>query len=305
VREAPPLAPTPIGRKLITISGKRLPPAPRKVVIERLAQLPAKPQSVLIERWLPYSQVKRRVIFQSAPPDPIVVAPRNTIVQWEAPDVHVHKEYKYLGVIRANPSDYVQAFGATLRLARDLPDFVHDIKTPEGLILAAQYRAPELHELEGDVQALALVDLDREGLSAYRDYLLRLGVLENAAAQIIVNSAAFASGTSTSALALALVASASPLPSRSASALLSGSLAPQDAIALDELIAQIFQTIDRNQNGRINVEDAEKTLLRLNSRLGRRYGEDDVRAFFSVLDVNNDGSLDLDEFKRAFMNIAV
>jgi hypothetical protein len=302
IREAPPLAPTPIGRKLITISGKRLPPAPRKVVIERLAQLPAKPQSVLIERWLPYSQVKRRVIFQAAPPDPIVVAPRNTIVQWEAPDVRIHKEYKYLGVIRANPSEYVQAFGATLRLAHDLPDFVHDIKTPEGLILASQYRAPDLHELEGDVQALALVDLDREGLSAYRDYLLRLGVLENAAAQLIVNSggAFAASGPSMSALALA----SSLSTSRSASAL-NGSLAPQDAIALGELIAQIFQTIDRNQNGRINVEDAEKTLLRLNSRLGRRYGEDDVRAFFSVLDVNNDGSLDLDEFKRAFMNIAV
>ena len=82
IREAPPLPPPTIGRKLITISGKRLPPAPRKVVIERFAQLPAKPQSVLIERWLPYSEVKRRVIFRAAPPDPIVVKPRNIIVQW-------------------------------------------------------------------------------------------------------------------------------------------------------------------------------------------------------------------------------
>ena len=35
IREAPPQPPTQIGRKIITISGKRLPPAPRKVIIER------------------------------------------------------------------------------------------------------------------------------------------------------------------------------------------------------------------------------------------------------------------------------
>ena len=296
IREASPPAPLPVGRKLITISGKRIPPPPRKVVIERLAQLPAKPQSVLIERWLPYADVKRRVIFQAAPPDPIVVAPRNTVVQWQAPEVQIRKEFKYLGVIRANPAEYVQTYGQSLRVSHDLPDFVHDIKTPEGLVLAANYQPSDLHELEGDLHALNLIDLDKEGLSGYRHYLHRLGLLENAAVQVIANSSLFA-------------ASASHLASASASATaLSGRLsasASNDALALDELITQIFQTIDRNQNGRINVEDAEKTLLRLNSRLGRRYGEDDVRAFFSVLDVNNDGSLDLEEFKRAFLNIAV
>ena len=110
IREAPPQAPQPIGRKLITISGKRLPPPPRKVVIERLAPMPSKPQSVLIERWLPYNDVKRRVIFQAAPPDPVVIKPRNVIVQWEAPNVAVRKEYKYLGVVRANPCEYVQRY---------------------------------------------------------------------------------------------------------------------------------------------------------------------------------------------------
>ena len=35
IREMPPKEPAPIGRKLITITGKRLPPPPRKVVIER------------------------------------------------------------------------------------------------------------------------------------------------------------------------------------------------------------------------------------------------------------------------------
>ena len=167
MREAPPLAPTPIGRKLITISGKRLPPAPRKVVIERLAQLPAKPQSVLIERWLPYSQVKRRVIFQSAPPDPIVVAPRNTIVQWEAPIVKVNRRVEHLGVTRGDPFEYVKTFGASLRQSHELPDFVHGIQASDGLILASEYVPKKKHELVGDVFALKFVDLHKEGLGEY------------------------------------------------------------------------------------------------------------------------------------------
>ena len=48
IREAPPQPPLPVGPKRITISGKRLPPPPRKVVIERLAPLPIKPQNVII-----------------------------------------------------------------------------------------------------------------------------------------------------------------------------------------------------------------------------------------------------------------
>jgi hypothetical protein len=104
IREAPPPPPPQIGRKIITISGKRLPPPPRKVIIERLAQLPTKPQAVIVERWLPYTEVKRRVIFNKpTEKDPIVVKPRNVIIQWASPICNIKKEYRYLGVIRANP----------------------------------------------------------------------------------------------------------------------------------------------------------------------------------------------------------
>ena len=131
IRESPPQPPPQVGRKVITISGKRIPPPPRKVVIERLAPLPSKPQSVLIERWLPYNQTKRRVIYQrSAQPDPVVVKPRNIIVQWETPKLTIRREYKYLGIIRANPSDYVSRYGPSLKTANDMPDFVNEIKPP-------------------------------------------------------------------------------------------------------------------------------------------------------------------------------
>jgi hypothetical protein len=58
-----------------------LPPPPRKVIIERLAPLPAKPQSVIIERWLPYNdKLKRKVIFQRAPADSVILKPKNVII---------------------------------------------------------------------------------------------------------------------------------------------------------------------------------------------------------------------------------
>lgn len=65
-------------------------------------------------------------------------------------------------------------------------------------------------------------------------------------------------------------------------------------------INEIFSSVDRDHNGRITIEEAEKLLLRLNSRLGRRYGEDDVKRFFDSLDINKDGQIDVVEFRRSF-----
>ena len=175
IREAPPQPPQKFNRNLITISGKKLPPPPRKVIIERLASLPSKPQSIIIERWLPYHKSKRRVLFQkSDTPDPIIVKPKNVIIQWDVPSVIVKKEIKYLGIIKANPIEYLSKYGISLKASTDLPKFVLDIKTPEGLVLAANSNTSRIHELEGDVFAMKLVDLDREGLSEYKSNLKNL-----------------------------------------------------------------------------------------------------------------------------------
>ncbi|RNA39701.1 serine threonine- phosphatase with EF-hands 2-like [Brachionus plicatilis] len=275
VREAPPQAPVQVGRKIVTISGKRIPPPARKVIIERLAALPSKPQSILIERWLPYSELKRRVIYNRPnQPDPVVVKPRNVIVQWEAPRVNIRKEIKYLGVIRANPAEYVQRYSGSLTEAGDMPGFVKEIKTPEGLVLAAESRYSGLMELYGDVEALRLINLEAEGLGEYRDYFSRLGL----SSRIEVQEKA-----------------------------LSQSLKSSQEMKLREnllaIIEQIFRSIDTKNSGRITFEDAGKVVLRLNSRLGRNYGEDDVKALFADLDTNNDGSINFDEFKKAFVNL--
>ena len=252
VREAPPQPPTPVGRKLITIGGKRLPPPPRKVVIERLPQLPSKPQSVLVERWLPYVQGKRRVIFQkSGAADPVIVAPKNVIVQWEAPSVVVRKEFKYLGVIRANPAEYVAQYGAALLLSTALPQFVSEFKTPEGLTLAANAKYSSVYELYGDVNALKLVDLAANGLSEYASMV-----------------AAFSDDKSSA-------------------------------------VEAAFRAVDTGNTGFISLAQAQSMLLRLNSSLGRTYGEKELTVFFQALDSNRDGQLSLDELKKAFLTSAM
>ena len=288
IREAPPQPPPQVGRKVITISGKSIPPAPRKVVIERLAPIPSKPQAVLIERWLPYAQAKRRVIFQrTKEQDAVVVKPRNVIVQWEAPKVQIKRDYKYLGVVRANPADYVARYGSSLKTSQELPQFVLDIKPPQGVVLAADYQYNNIHELEGDVGALKLVDLDREGLSQYRAQVQRWS--SNAVVGTPALTDTSNAGWSSQAAQTMSFSSASPRPPSS---------------ALDMLVEEIFASIDTNRNGRLSVEETEKVLLRLNSRLGRSYGEDQLRQFFSALDLNSDGTVDLSEFKRAFIRFS-
>ena len=83
----------------------------------------------------------------------------------------LRKEIKYIGVVRANPAEYLQRFGSSVTSSSQLPQFVNDIKTPDGIVLAADYKYNEWPELEGDLRALTLIDLDREGLGAYRSYL--------------------------------------------------------------------------------------------------------------------------------------
>ena len=63
IREDPPARPKPISSKSITVKGSRLPPPPRRVVIEKLPEDLSKQRSIMIERWLPYPEQIRKVSF--------------------------------------------------------------------------------------------------------------------------------------------------------------------------------------------------------------------------------------------------
>jgi len=268
VREAPPQPPAPVGPKRITISGKKNPPPPRKVVIERLAPLPSKPQNVIVERWLPYAETKRRVVFNKAADVKAEVAtPRNVIVQWEAPSVNVRKEVKYLGVIKANPAEYVQRYGAELKVHTALPQFVLDIKTPSEVgQLAAEYKGSSLYELEGQLEGFQFVNLDTEGLAEYREQLLGKGIRDLGAGSASASASSSASGVAAAA-------------------------------------GQVFDMIDTDRSGEISVDEAMSIVLRLNSQLKRAYGETEVKAFFSAL---SGGSQNISKaaFTQGFQQLA-
>jgi hypothetical protein len=138
IRERPPQPPTQLAPKLITKPLPPPPPPPRRVIIERMPPLPPKPQSIIVERWLPYKQQKRRVIYQKAPPVQAPAPQKNLIIQWEGTQARVVKEFRNLGIIKADPNTYVQQYGPQLRPTQGLPDFVKGLPTPN---LGPEYTA--------------------------------------------------------------------------------------------------------------------------------------------------------------------
>jgi len=138
IRERPPQPPTQLAPKLVTKPLPAPPPPPRRVIIERMPPLPPKPQSIIVERWLPYKQQKRRVIYQKAPPVKPPAPQKNLIIQWEGTQARVVKEFRNLGIIKADPNTYVQQYGSQLRPTQGLPDFVKGLPTPN---LGPEYTA--------------------------------------------------------------------------------------------------------------------------------------------------------------------
>jgi hypothetical protein len=191
----------------------------------------------------------------------------------------------------------------SLKPSDDLPVIVNQIQTPEGIVLAANHVAKNVHILDGDIEGLSLVDLDKEGLAEYKTQLDQLGIKylggsyennnENSnntfkkietIETIVETTTTTTTTTSSSSSASAGLKSASTV------------ISPESLAIIDNVFAQI----DTNNDGNIEVGEAERIFLRLNSRLGRSYGENDVKYFFNSLDTNKDGKIDLAEFRTVF-----
>lgn len=167
IREKPPQAPPVLPAKLITISGKRLPPPPRKVIIERMAPLPPKPQSVLVERWLPFPRQKRKVIYQrmGSDDDETIAKIKNTIVEWSQAEVDIKKRFKFAGVTRVDPLEYVQHYGEDALMSEsEMPRVAHEIKPPDHYVLASQLRQQKRHSYHHPQQ---FHDIELEGIRAF------------------------------------------------------------------------------------------------------------------------------------------
>ena len=172
IREEPPRAPAPLPSKTITIPGKNLPPPPRKLIIEKLPQLPAPPPNIIIERWLGYPERTINVIFKSGRRAAPLPPPRNVIIQWDSPEVDVRQKLVFLGVENADPASYASRYSSSLTNSNRLPEIVNRFndKVPQGEVLAVNQRHT-LPRLVGDIQALGLIDLERNGLGEYRSQI--------------------------------------------------------------------------------------------------------------------------------------
>jgi len=74
-----------------------------------------KPRDIIIERWIQYgAQAKRKTVVQRAAAAQQYAKPSNVIIQYEAPQVRIVRQFQRLGVTQTNPVVYVQQYGATL-----------------------------------------------------------------------------------------------------------------------------------------------------------------------------------------------
>lgn len=147
-------------RKILSILNKKVPILPASEVSQQEDLPVLKTESKVIV-------LKSPVTLATTPPSP--VDPNVPVI--ESPEVIIRQKIKHLGIVETNPDDYMKQFGNCLIQSKDLPKFVLDICPPEGIKLAANMPVKPV-ELEGDVEALKLVDheiLVREGLSQYKN----------------------------------------------------------------------------------------------------------------------------------------
>jgi len=115
LRERPPQVPASVASQTVIRRLAALPVPPRTTIIERIPAAPARPRDIIIERWVPYgAAAKRRTIVQRAAAAQQYAAPRNVIIQYEAAQVRVSRQFQKLGVTPENPQAYVQRYGAQL-----------------------------------------------------------------------------------------------------------------------------------------------------------------------------------------------
>ena len=148
-----------------------------------------------------------------------------------------------------------------------MPQFVQSIKTPSDLgQLAWEFKSVNggIHELDGNLEGFAYVNLDTEGLTQYRAQLLARGIRDLGASSS--SSSSSSSGVSAAA-------------------------------------GQIFDMIDYDRSGEIEVFEAERIVLKLNSQLQRSYGEAEVKQFFGSVS-GGSSKIGRNAFMTAFAKLA-
>lgn len=147
---------------------ERLPELPpRKNLIEKPEQI-TKP----LESWPLYKDTKNQHIINQKSVNQIQSKTKNIIIDWEKKNcASIKTAYKNLGTERVDPASYSQKYNSALVYQTQMPNIADEVKIIHGIPLAADLKSKYYMELEGDIHALSLIDLDKEGLSEYKTYL--------------------------------------------------------------------------------------------------------------------------------------
>lgn len=104
-REYPPEPPKKTEKKIITIPGKKIGPGPRKIVVEKMPDLPVKPPDIIIEKWLPYPNIKRKIVYEKSCNKSMEYL-KNELIEWQAPLVRIEPVFHDLGIYKVDPETY-------------------------------------------------------------------------------------------------------------------------------------------------------------------------------------------------------
>jgi hypothetical protein len=151
-----------------------------------------------------------------------------------------------------------------------MPDFVKEIKTPNGLTLASESISEDLSELEGDIYALSLIDLDKEGLSNYKKISNKYESMNRAktAFEFIYPLSEYNSEYQT--------------------------------LTKIDLIKKTIKDMNSEKDYLTN-EEARLTLLRISEKMGRSFNEQDEE-FLLNLDKNRSGVITYEDFNQAVLS---
>ena len=166
LREKPPSPPPILEKQVINVPGKLMSPPPRQLIVEKLPPLPKKPQPIIIEKWLPYETQKRAVKFvreENVVGEP--VAQKNKVILWDSPKVAIEKEIKTLSTKKVDPNAYRQLYGNSLMTSEQIEHFLREQNIDPALVSVS--KPSRSIELEGDLDALSFIDLDKAGLSEF------------------------------------------------------------------------------------------------------------------------------------------
>lgn len=200
---------------------------------------------------------------------------KNVIIQWEAPTVTITRQFRDLGVVSANPGEYLAKYGSSVVRSSELPDYVRNFRPPEGITLASEETAMLRYELEGDIQALSLVDLDREGLSEYRNVVSQTSTIYSTPIQ--QQTTVGQSKIQTSQVSQGPTSDIGPI------------------------VNQTIESVKTTTKDRIDFVEAKTVIKTLNERLNRKYDEQQAERFLESIGLMRDGSLDLQTFKNALL----